>query len=223
MKTQRLFREYTWLVETIRKARRISFAEINERWMASDLGNGRPLPRSTFNRHKADIEDMFGLLIDCDVFDGYRYYIANSEVLNDESVQSYLLGTMSVNSIVVDSLSLQDRILMETAPIEGELLKCAIEAMRLSVKIHIEHRRYGADEVRTFVIAPYCLKLFKHRWYVLGHLSGVESESHPNCEWNGLFSFDRILSMHITDERFEMPDDFDAQAFFRDCYGVLVD
>lgn len=30
MKTQTKFKEYIWLVNTIRKARRISFAEINE-------------------------------------------------------------------------------------------------------------------------------------------------------------------------------------------------
>lgn len=222
MKAQQLFREYTWLVDTIRKARKISFAEINERWMESDMGGGKPIPRATFSRHRIDIEEMFGLLIGCDATDGYRYYIANPEVLHDESVQNYMLGTMSVNSIVADSFCLQDRILMESAPVEGELLKRSIEAMRKGVKVRVDHCRYGANEVRTFVMAPYCLKLFKHRWYMLGHMTNEPTERHPESEWKGMFSFDRIRKMQLTDERFEVPNDFDAQEFFRHCYGVLI-
>ena len=37
MKTQTKFKEYIWLVNTIRKARRISFAEINERWIETEM------------------------------------------------------------------------------------------------------------------------------------------------------------------------------------------
>lgn len=33
MKTPIKFKEYIWLVNTIRKARRITLAEINEKWL----------------------------------------------------------------------------------------------------------------------------------------------------------------------------------------------
>ena len=33
MKIPAKFKEYIWLVNTIRKARRITFAEINEKWL----------------------------------------------------------------------------------------------------------------------------------------------------------------------------------------------
>ena len=52
MKTAFKFREYIWLVETIYRARRITFAEIQEKWLDSDLSEGVELSRSTFNRHK---------------------------------------------------------------------------------------------------------------------------------------------------------------------------
>ena len=71
MKTAFKFKEYIWLVETIRKARRITFAEIQEKWLRSDLSEGVELARSTFNRHRDAILDMFGIYIDCDRQNGY--------------------------------------------------------------------------------------------------------------------------------------------------------
>ncbi len=57
------FKEYIWLVNTIRKARRISFAEIQEKWLDTDMSEGVELARSTFARHKDAIEDIFGIYI----------------------------------------------------------------------------------------------------------------------------------------------------------------
>lgn len=222
MKLQAKFREYIWLVETIRKAGRISLADINSKWLLTEMSEGVELSRTTFNRHKAAIEDMFGIVIDCDVKDGYRYYVANPEVLRQDSVQNWMLSTMSVNNVVSESLSLQDRILMESAPVEGDLLKSVIEAMRQGVKMEIRHRKYGSQEAREFMIEPYCLKLFRHRWYVLGKLHREANEEHGERDWMSLFSFDRIMSYRITEEPFVIDPDFDAEAFFADSYGVLM-
>lgn len=50
--THTIFKEYIWLVNTIRKAERITLAEINERWALTEMSGGLPLARTTFNRHK---------------------------------------------------------------------------------------------------------------------------------------------------------------------------
>jgi len=222
MKIHTVFREYIWLVNTIRQAGKIPFSEISNKWLDTDMSDGVGLPRTTFNRHKNAIEEMFGILIECDASDGYSYYIANPEVLREDSVQNWMLSTLSVNNVVSESLALHDRILMESAPVEGELLKDVIQAMREGHKLEIQHRRYGSEEVRQFLIAPYCIKLFKHRWYVLGKLHRPATEEKPEREWLTLFSFDRIVSLRITDEPFVMDAHFDAESFFRDSYGVLV-
>lgn len=222
MKTYNVFKEYIWLVNVIRRAGKISLAEINEKWRDSELSEGVDIARATFNRHKAAIEDMFGIIIDCDARDGYRYYIANPEVLRENSVQNWILSTLSVNNVVSESLSLHDRILMETAPVEGDLLKDVIGAMKESVKLQLEHKRYGAEESRLFLIEPYCLKLFKHRWYVLGKIRREAHDGQPEREYMSLFSFDRIVSLHITDEPFAVDPQFDAESFFRNSFGVLV-
>lgn len=222
MKLQTKFRAYIWLVNVVRRAGRISLADINEKWLDTEMSEGMGLSRTTFNRYKSAIEDMFGIVIGCDVKDGYRYFIANPEVLRDDSVQNWMLSTLSVSDVVSESLSLQDRILMESAPVEGDLLKNVISAMHEGLKLEIEHRKYGSQESRRFVIAPYCIKLFRHRWYVLGKLHREATKDHGEKEWLSLFSFDRILWLRITDERFVVDPDFDAQSFFANSYGVLV-
>lgn len=222
MKTYAKFKEYIWLVNTIRKARRITFAEINEEWLHTEMSEGVELARATFNRHKDAIEDIFGIIIECDRKNGYEYYIDNEHVLREDSVQNWMLSTLSVNNIVSESLSLQNRILLEPVPYEGVYLKTAIEAMKRSVRIAIKYRKYGDAQPRDLDFEPYCLKMFHQRWYVLGHFHRDATEEKPESDYFGVFSFDRILNMSLTDTRFQIDPDFDAQSYFSECYGVLV-
>lgn len=62
---------------------------------------GVEFARSTFNRHKDAIQDIFGIYIECDRKDGYKYYIGNENVLQEDSVQNWIISTMSVNNIML--------------------------------------------------------------------------------------------------------------------------
>ena len=222
MKTAFKFKEYIWLVETIHKARKITFSEIQEKWLRSELSEGVELARSTFNRHKDAIQDMFGIYIECDRQNGYKYYIGNDEVLQNDTVQNWLLSTLSVNNIISESLSLQKRILLQPVPAEHGYLGMVIDAMKKSVRIAVDYRKYGTDTPNHLDFEPYCLKLFKQRWYVLGHFHRDATEEKPESDYFGVFSFDRILNMKLTDVKFKIDPDFDAQEYFDECYGVLV-
>lgn len=216
------FKEYIWLVNTIRKARRITFAEIQEKWLETDMSEGVELARSTFARHKDAIEDIFGIYIDCDRQNGYEYFIGNDYVLREDSVQNWMLSTLSVSNVISESLSLQDRILLQEIPCEGEYLKMVIDAMKKGVRIAVDYRKYGTDTPNHLDFEPYCIKMFKQRWYVLGHFHRDATDEKPESDYFGLFSFDRILKMSLTKTRFQIAPDFDAQAYFDECYGVLV-
>ena len=224
MRVPALFKEYIWLVNTIRKAGDdgITFAEINEKWLETELSEGVELARSTFNRHKDAIEDIFGLIIDCNRMNGYRYFISNEEVLGEDSIQNWMLNTLTVNNIIGEALTLQDRILLQPAPVEGDYLKMVIEAMKKNVKLAVDYRKYGDDEPRHLTFEPYCIKLFKQRWYILGHFHRNAIADRPEVGYFGVFSFDRILNMSLTDDKFQMDPSFNAQAYFEECFGVLV-
>ena len=224
MRVPALFKEYIWLVNTIRKAGDdgITFAEINEKWLETELSEGVELARSTFNRHKDSIEDIFGLIIECNRLNGYRYFISNEEVLGEDSIQNWMLNTLTVNNIIGEALTLQDRILLQPAPVEGDYLKMVIEAMKKSIKLAVDYRKYGDDEPRHLTFEPYCIKLFKQRWYILGHFHRNAIADRPEVDYFGVFSFDRILNMSLTDDKFQMDPSFNAQAYFEECFGVLV-
>ena len=222
MKIPAKFKEYIWLVNTIRKARRITFAEIQEKWLDTDMSEGIELARSTFARHKDAIEDIFGIYIDCDRQNGYQYFIGNDYVLREDSVQNWMLSTLSVNNIISESLSLQDRILLQPVPSEGNYLKMVIDAMKKNVRIAVDYRKYGTDKPNHLVFEPYCIKLFKQRWYILGHFHRNATADRPEVNYFGVFSFDRILNMSLTDDKFQMDPSFSAQAYFEECFGVLV-
>ena len=81
MKVPEKFKEYIWLVNTIRKARRITFEELQEKWLDTEMSGGVEMAKSTFHRHKDAIEDIFGLYIDCDkrsIKSSYHETIFNS-------------------------------------------------------------------------------------------------------------------------------------------------
>lgn len=208
------FKEYIWLIETIQRAGKLTLAEINELWLDTEISGGVDLSRTTFNRHRDAILDIFGIIIECNRKDGNRYYIENERVLNEDSIQTWMLSTLSVGNMLSESKGLQNRILLENVPSGGEMLQQVIKAMNESHKIQITYHRYMAPSDSSFTIDPYCLKLFRQRWYMLGKLS------------NGFlstFSFDRILSVEVLEEKFKMDKDFDASDFFSESYGIVVD
>ena len=95
MKPSHLFNEYIWLVSAIRRAGKITFSELNAQWITTDMSGGLPMARSTFNRHRDAILDMFGIIIDCDKKDGYHYHIGNAEVPTEDILQNWMLSTLS--------------------------------------------------------------------------------------------------------------------------------
>ena len=213
MRTPTLFKEYIWLVNTIHRAGRISFAELNEKWQHTEMSEGIPLSRTTFNRHKDAIEDIFGIYIDCDRRDGYRYFIGNEEVLREDTVQNWMLSTLTVNNLVSESMGLQHRIVLENIPSEGVNLEKVIQAMKDNHKVTVQYRRYQSTETRTFLLSPYCIKLFRQRWYLLGRFDDGGF---------AMFSFDRMQDITVSEEAFKMDRDFDASEFFGECYGVVI-
>ena len=213
MTTYNKFKEYIWLVNTIYRAKSITFAEINEKWMQTEMSEGIPLSRTTFYRHKCAIEDIFGIYIECDKKNN-TYYIGNENVLDEDSVQNWMLSTLTVSNVVSESQSLHHRILLENVPSGGEMLQQIIKAMKENYQLCITYHRYSFPASKEYTIDPYCTKFFHRRWYLLGRLSNG---------YLSTFSLDRMENIQQLDTKFTIPDDFDAAAYFQDSYGMLTD
>ena len=78
---QTLINKYVWIIETIYRAKKISFKELNERWLDdSEMSRGVDLSKRTFANWCYAIWDMFGIDIVNENRGEYRYYIDNVEL-----------------------------------------------------------------------------------------------------------------------------------------------
>ena len=225
MKIPSLFKEYIWLIETIYHAGRITFAEINEKWRRREDRSSADFSRTTFNRHRDAILDMFGIIIECDIKDGYRYYIYNKEELNNNSIANWLFSTLSVGNLLDENIGLQNRILLESIPSGDIHLKRIIRAMRDERKIQMKYQKYSAAIVKAYMAEPYCVKLFKRRWYVLAKverdaMDGAHGKIEPSLS---VFALDRIVEVELLKEKFAIDKEFDAEKYFAESFGIMVD
>ncbi len=211
MKPALIFQQYIWLVNVLRQNGRMSLDELSNKWKSDKVADGKPLSRTTFNRHRDAVLDMFGIIIDCDTSDGYKYYISNPEVLNDNSVERWMLSTLTVGDVLHDSLSVKDRIFLENVPAGDEFLNIIIKAIKTGRKLDMSYQKFGAS-AHSVVVAPYALKLFHRRWYLLAD-NGCNVAT---------YSLDRMVSLSLTGTAFSMPADFSPEVYFAEYFGVLT-
>jgi predicted DNA-binding transcriptional regulator YafY len=122
-----------------------------------------------------------------------------------------------------ENVGVQDRILIESVPSGNTYLKRIIKAMHDSRRIMITYRRYGAAAANSFSVAPYCVKLFKRRWYVLARMERPSYNHEDGKNYSmAVFSLDRIENVELQQEKFVMDPDFDANEFFGECFGIVV-
>ena len=214
--TSNLFNRYVWLVDTIYRRGKIIFEEISDLWSRSALNEtGEDLPLRTFHNHRQAIEQMFDIIIDCDKRDGYTYFIENSDDMEKAGVRAWLLNTFAVNRLINESHKLKPRILFEQIPSGQRYLAPIIEAMRDELTMEMTYQSFWRDEPTTFEIEPYCVKVFKQRWYVVARSLYYDAIR--------IYSLDRIHSLRVTETLFKLPKDFCPESYFDQAFGIIVD
>ena len=114
---QNLVGKYVWLIETIYRAKRITFKEINERWRDNvEMSGGEDIPLRTFNNWRYAIQDMFGLFIENERCGDYRYYIENEEDISNNGLRSWIYSTYCMGNALTGCQGIKDRILLEYVP-----------------------------------------------------------------------------------------------------------
>ena len=212
--SKNLLNKYVWLVETIYNAKYISFEEINRRWLNDDISEGLEIPKRTFHTWINEAEELFGLSILCEHFGDFRYYIEFPEEIKKGGLRNWLLHTISTSNLLMENRQLKDRILLEEVPSVKDFLSPILAAMKTDTTLRVTYQSFWHDESSTFELEPYCVKLFKQRWYLVGHS--------PRYKQVRVYALDRILDLETTEKKFKMPKKFNPAAFFEDFYGVIA-
>ena len=214
MTSVRQFQRYIWLVDLLYSRGALTRQQINDYWQNAALNDEdeAAIPRRTFFRMKEDILILFGIEIEC--VSGNKYAIANRDDIKSDDVQNWLLNSFSVSNLLMEGQQLRDRLLLEDIPSGNKYLTQVIDAMQRNLTLRVEYQSFKMSISRIFEIAPYCIKVFKQRWYIIGLREGND-ELH-------FYSLDRVLSMQITENTFKVPKSFNADAFLHNYYGVMA-
>lgn len=217
---QSLISKYVWVIETIYRRKRISFKELNDRWVRDvDISRGVEIPKRTFDNWRYVIWDMFGINIVNENRGDYCYYIENEEDISQNGLRSWLYNTFCVSNALASSQSIKDRILLEYVPSGQEYLQGIIEAMKENRVLNITYHSYWKDEESNFDVQPFCVKLFRQRWYLVARSTySYYYEQGPRT-----YALDRIKQLHAKEETFDIPKDWDAEEYFDGCFGIISD
>ena len=111
-----LFSRYVWLLDTIHRAGKITFEEINARWLRLELSGGETLSLRTFHHHRDAIEELVDINTECIKRGGYCYYIEDTEELEKGCARKWLLNSFAVDNLIVESLALIHILLFQKSP-----------------------------------------------------------------------------------------------------------
>ena len=210
-KNTHILKKLLFMLNTIYRTGGISRKDLVELW---EKDTEETIAQRTFAKYMDDIEEIFDINIDYNASKD-KYYIEDTDELNKGTINQWLLTSFSINNMMAESKKLNGRILFERIPYGNEYLTTIVQAMKDNLKLKIVRKSFGQDNPSGTLIEPYGLKVFKQRWYLIGI---------PHYEKKiKTFALDRILQVELTDEHFDMPDDFDLRMFFHDSYGILVE
>ena len=221
-----LLGRYVWLMDILRRYKRLTFQEINELWQESGLGYGEELPLKTIHNHKKAIKDIFDVYIECDRKDGYRYYIDEPERIEGNNLLNWLISSYATLNQIHADIQLEDRIIFAEIPSGQTWLTCIADAMRRNHVLSITHQGFGKPEPSTFDIEPYFLKVVKRRWYVVAR-SPYYSERNKEqgvkpSDVYLVYALDRISDIQDTGRTFKMKKNFDVHSYFEGCCGIIT-
>lgn len=206
---------YIWLLDTISNSKYpLDYEHIVKLWEGSPYAYMGGLPIRTFHEHRKGIEEMFGVIIECDKSKGYKYYIKNPEVLQQKPYAELLMRRYSVPQDFSTFHMMRDRIILEDIPHGTAYFDTIVEAMRTNTELIIDYQSHG-DHSETLTMQPYSMKVYNRRWYVLGFVKETENLRHLALEC--------ILDLQTTNQGFEFPQSFKPRKYYDHVVGISVD
>ena len=207
------FNRYIWLLDILLQEKQLTFDEISKRWQESNLGDNKPLPLRTFHQHRSAVEELFGVEIKCNTSKGYKYYIANPEVLRNDRTRKWLLNSFNLSNMIIAGHNMKDRILFEDIPRGTEYLQTIIDAMQQSKELAIDYQPFYGRRT-SYTLLPYAMKAYHKRWYLLGFIKELEVIRN--------IALDRLLEMTIREQSFSLPENFNAAKYYENTVGIFV-
>lgn len=203
---------YIWLLNTLLDSKPLPFETIAMLWKEDPLSDGE-LPLRTFHEHRKGIKEMFGVDIDCNKSDGFKYYVKNPEVLSQNRLAKWLLKAYNVPKEFATYNRMKDRVLLEEMSGGNVFVDQILDALQRDIIIIVDYQSYDGPH-ELLHLSPYALRAYNRQWYLLGYVE--EKNAIRNLALN------RIIDLTVTNKSFERPHDFDARKYYANTIGIFV-
>ena len=129
---------------------------------------------------------------------------------------NWLLNSASIGNLLNDAKDIGEMIFLEEVPSAREYLSLVVDSLKEHKAIKFSYHPYSRiNPTHDIIIEPYFLKIFKQRWYLTGR--NVKEDTIKT------YALDRMIEPNLLTTTYSIPDDFDAEAYFRDSYGIIFD
>lgn len=215
MSSAQVFKIYIWLVDTISSGH-LSKADIDRRWAHSAVNEfgETEFPVRKFHRYKDDILLLFGIDIKCNRRKNFYYIDGENDSQLWGDMRRYIVSAFSFQATLDEAEGVEESMLFEPIPSGTQYLTSIMRAIRARKQLLITYHSFDRNSDYDMFFSPYCLRVFKQRWYVVGQASTHPGETR-------VYALDRVVDLHTLDNDFVIPKDFTPQSFFANYYGVF--
>ena len=227
---------YSWLIGLLDR-KHLTFEEIANEWRDANANQDEDeLDKRTFHRYRENIQSQFGITVECDKSDGYRYYLKRDPIANDD-VTEWMLSSLRLASLG-DMLKFHNKVMLDTPPYNTEYLDDILAAIDKQYLLKFKYvSGFGAES--DIVLQPAFVRYFKQRWYVIGVKSEERRVKNSNAKVDGdvdlnadiderklvrCLPFDRISFLKLICEKHplskEMKKFLTPDNYYEDCFGI---
>ena len=217
---------YSWLIGLLDR-KHLTFEEITDEWKEARANqNNDVLDKRTFHRYRDNIQSQFGISVECNKSDGYRYYVKRDPV-DDDDVTEWMLSSMRLASLG-DMLKYHNKVMLDTPPYNTEYLDDILAAIDKHYLLKFKYvSGFGAES--DMVLAPAFVRYYKQRWYVVGVKVGdcKFSQTDNKVDERKLIRclpFDRISFLKLICEKHPLPPKMKKfltpENYYEDCFGI---
>ena len=237
---------YSWLIGLLDR-KHLTFEEIANEWRDANANQDEDeLDKRTFHRYRENIQSQFGITVECDKSDGYRYYLKRDPIANDD-VTEWMLSSLRLASLG-DMLKFHNKVMLDTPPYNTIYLDDILSAIDKQYLLKFKYvSGFGAES--DIVLQPAFVRYYKQRWYVIGvkseerrvkkQRSASEGEANSSAEVDGdadlngeedvrklvrCLPFDRISFLKLICEKHplsaKMKKFLTPENYYEDCFGI---
>ena len=229
---------YSWLIGLLDR-KHLTFEEIANEWRDANANQDEDeLDKRTFHRYRENIQSQFGITVECDKSDGYRYYLKRDSV-DDDDVTEWMLSSMRLASLG-DMLKYHNKVMLDTPPYNTEYLDDILAAIDKQYLLKFKYvSGFGAES--DIVLQPAFVRYYKQRWYVVGvkvkseerRVKNSSAEVDGDADLNAdvdekklirVLPFDRISFLKLICEKHplsaKMKKFLTPENYYEDCFGI---